>query len=82
MPPPSILDSPGTRRAIRDAALAPSLAELDGTTPLVSQSEQLGSAIASGAHGDCDKGEFVGGGMGLLSLPFWAIARLRDHCGK
>ena len=81
-PPPSLLDSPATRRAIRDAARAPSLAELDGTDPRVSATQQLGAAIASGGYGNCDKGEFAGGGMGLLSLPFWAIARLRDQCGK
>jgi len=81
-PMQDILSSPGTRRAIRDAALAPSLADLDGTTSRASTTQQLGAAIASGARGDCDKGEFAGGGMGLLSLPFWAIARLRDHCGK
>ncbi|MCO5124654.1 MAG: hypothetical protein M9915_13030 [Rhizobacter sp.] len=77
-----ILNSPGTRRAIRDAARAPSLAELEGTTTPTSATQRLGTAIASGAYGDCEKGEFAGGGMGLLSLPFWAIARLRDHCGK
>ncbi len=77
-----ILNSPGTRRAIRDAALAPSLADLDGTTARANPTRQLGASIASGARGDCEKGEFAGGGMGLLSLPFWAIARLRDHCGK
>jgi hypothetical protein len=77
-----ILNSPGTRRAIRDAARAPSLAALEGTTTPTSATQRLGTAIASGAYGDCEKGEFAGGGMGLLSLPFWAIARLRDHCGK
>jgi hypothetical protein len=55
---------------------------LDGTDSRVSAAQQLGTAIAAGARGDCEKGEFAGGGMGLLSLPFWAIARLRDHCGK
>lgn len=77
---PSILDSPGTRRAIRDAALAPSLSALDGTTDEPGQKEKLGAAIASGARGNCNKGEFAGGGMGLLSLPFWAIAQLREKC--
>lgn len=81
-PPPSLLDSPATRQAIRDAARAPSLADLDGTTPRMGASQQLGASIASGARGDCDKGEYAGGGMGLLSLPFWAIAKLRERCGK
>lgn len=81
-PRPSILDSPATRQAIVDAARAPSLADLPGTTRRAGLTQQLGSAIASGAHGDCDKGEFVGGGMGLLSLPFWAVAKLNGACGR
>ena len=80
--PPSILDSPATRQAILDAARAPSLSELPGTTRRVGQTQRLNDAIASGAHGDCDKGEFVGGGMGLLSLPFWAVAKLHGDCGR
>ena len=81
-PQPGILDSPATRQAIVDAARAPSLAELPGTTRRASQTQQLSSAITSGARGDCDKGEFVGGGMGLLSLPFRAVAKLRGDCGR
>lgn len=80
--PPGILDSAATRQAIVDAARAPSLAELPGTNRRASAQRQLGGAIAAGAHGDCDKGEFAGGGMGLLSLPFWAVAQLRGACGK
>ncbi|MEO8124354.1 MAG: hypothetical protein ABI633_09925 [Burkholderiales bacterium] len=79
---PGILDSPATRQAILDAARAPSLAELPGTSRRAGQTQQLGSAIASGAHGDCDKGEFVGGAMGLLTLPFWVVAKLRGDCGR
>lgn len=79
---PGILDSAATRQAIVDAARAPSLAELPGTNHRASVQHQLGGAIAAGAHGDCDKGEFAGGGMGLLSLPFWAVAQLRGACGR
>ncbi len=43
---------------------------------------RLGESIAAGARGDCLKGEFAGGGMGLLSLPFLAIAKLRDQCSN
>lgn len=78
----SILDTAATRQAIVEAARAPSLAGLPGTTRRAGQTQQLSDAIAAGAHGDCDKGEFAGGGMGLLSLPFWAVAKLRGECGR
>jgi len=78
--PSSLLDSAATRRAIRDAARSPSIADL-GDAARGAESK-LGDAIAAGARGDCLKGEFAGGGMGLLSLPFLAIAKLRDQCGK
>lgn len=81
-PQTAILDSAATRQAIIDAARAPSLAQLPGTSPPAGQTQRLGSAMAAGAHGDCDKGEYVGGGMGLLSLPFWAAAKLRGDCGR
>lgn len=77
---PLHLDSPAIRRAIRDAARGPSLADLGDAAPGVDR--KLGEAIAAGARGDCLKGEYVGGGMGLLSLPFLAIAKLREQCSK
>jgi hypothetical protein len=77
---PLQLDSPAIRRAIRDAARGPSMADLGDAGPGVDR--KLGEAIAAGARGDCLKGEYVGGGMGLLSLPFLAIAKLRDQCSK
>jgi hypothetical protein len=40
----------------------------------------LPRAVASSAKGDCLKGEYAGGGMGLLSLPFLALAAARDAC--
>jgi hypothetical protein len=40
----------------------------------------LPRAVASSAKGDCLKGEYAGGGMGLLSLPFLALAVARDAC--
>lgn len=81
-PAASILDSAATRQAIVDAARAPSLANLPGTTPAEGKTQRLRSAIAAGARGDCDKGDFAGGGMGLLSVPFWAVAKLRGDCSK
>lgn len=42
--------------------------------------QALPSAVASAAKGDCAKGDYVGAGMGLLSLPFLAAAVIRDAC--
>ncbi len=80
--PPSLLDGDATRRAIRASARDPGLAAQAGRTgPAVTTPDQrLGSGIAQGARGDCLKGEYFGGGAGLLSLPFLAAAALRDKC--
>lgn len=77
-----LLDGEATRRAIRAAARDPSLAAQAGRVgPAVASPEQrLGGGIAQGARGDCLKGEYLGGGGGLLSLPFLAAAALRDQC--
>lgn len=42
--------------------------------------QELPNAIAASAKGDCMKGEFLGGGMGLLSAPFLAVALVRGVC--
>lgn len=70
-----LLDSNATRRAIAQAARAPS-------RTASSAQERLGREIARAAHGDCLKGDYAGGGMGLLSLPFWIAAELRDKCRR
>lgn len=72
---PSLLETDATRRAIADAARKPAHAAS-------SAQERLGRDIARAAHGDCLKGEFAGAGMGLLSLPFWLAAELRDKCRR
>jgi hypothetical protein len=79
-----LLDSEATRRALRASARDPGLAARAGrfgAAPLTPD-ERLGAEVQKGARGDCLKGEYVGGGMGLLSLPFLAIAKLRDQCSK
>jgi hypothetical protein len=80
--PPSLLDGAATRRAIRASARDPGLAAQAGRTgpAVVTPDQRLGSGIAQGARGDCLKGEYFGGGAGLLSLPFLAAAALRDQC--
>ncbi len=85
-PSGGLLDSEATRRAIREAARRPSTAEMgaqatDAEAPLSTQ-QRMGQEIARGARGDCLKGEFAGSGMGLLSLPFWLIAELREKCRR
>jgi hypothetical protein len=81
VPAPQLdLDGAAARRAVRDVARSPSMADLGDLAQ--GSDRRLGEAIAAGARGDCLKGEYVGGGMGLLSLPFLAIAKLRDECSK
>lgn len=83
---PSLLDSPATRRAIREAARAETLAERAArATDAASRpdtTERLGQDIAKGALGDCLKGEYAGGGMGILSIPFLVAAELRGKCRR
>ena len=43
---------------------------------------KLGRQIQQAGNGECLKGEFAGGGMGLLSLPFWLLAEARGKCSK
>ena len=81
-----LLDTEASRRAIREAARQRSTGELGATAtgekaPL-SEPDKLGQEMARGARGDCLKGEYAGAGMGLLRLPFWLIAELRDKCRR
>ena len=41
-----------------------------------------GQEIQKAGNGDCLKGEFAGGGAGLLSLPFWLLAEARGKCAR
>ncbi len=82
----SLLDSEATRQAIRQAARAPLLSEraasaMGDGAPLRPE-DKLGGQIMQSASGDCLKGEFAGAGMGLLSLPFWALAEARGKCRR
>jgi hypothetical protein len=82
----SLLDSEATRNAIRASARAASLrdrvAATGGEPAPVSTPDRLGQSVARGARGDCAKGEYLGGGMGLLSLPFLAAAALSEKCAR
>lgn len=83
---PSLLNSEGTRRAIHLATRTPLLSERAASAsdaPMRETSQQrFGREVASTAHGNCLKGEFPGGGMGLLSLPFWIAAEAGGKCRK
>ncbi len=83
-PAPSLLDGEATRRAIRAAAREPGLAAQAGRQgpALQTPDERLGEQVQRSARGDCLQGEYLGGGMGLLSLPFLAAAALRDQCRR
>jgi len=86
-PPPSgsILDSEATRRALRMAAKAPLLSERAAGAmgeESISAEQKLAQEMKKAGHGDCLKGEFAGGGMGLLSAPFWLLAEARGKCSK
>ena len=83
---PSLLDSAATRRAIRASAREPSLTEqiarTGGEPPRVGAPERLGNAVKAAGRGDCAKGDYAGAGMGLLSLPFLAVAVAGGQCAK
>ncbi|MBA4344426.1 MAG: hypothetical protein C0423_19980 [Methylibium sp.] len=85
-PVPSLLDSEGTRRAIRQASREPLLAERAASASedpgRLNSQQRLAKGIAAGANGDCLKGEYAGAGMGLLSLPFWVLAEARGKCRR
>jgi hypothetical protein len=84
--PGDLLDTEASRRAIREAARQRPIGEMGaqatGESAPMGAQEQLAQDIARGARGDCLKGEFAGSGMGLLSLPFWLMAELRDKCRR
>ncbi len=40
----------------------------------------LARGIDAAHKGDCGKGDYAGGGMGLLSLPFLVAAEALGHC--
>ena len=54
-----------------------------GTTrnlPIPSSAVALSNGVAAAHKGDCGKGEYLGGGMGLLSAPFLLAAEAMGKC--
>lgn len=80
------LDPEKTRQAIRQAAAQPSLreqaAQVSEAPRRLTAGERFGQEVQQAATGDCLKGEFMGGGLGLLSAPFWALAEARGKCRR
>ncbi len=80
----SLLQTDATQRAIREAGRQPLLSERAASASQDSGREtaqaRLGREIQQAGTPDCLKGEFLGGGGGLLSLPFWLVAEARGKC--
>jgi hypothetical protein len=84
--PGLLINTEATRRALRQAGRSALLSERAATAmgdgPPLEKSEILGQDIKKAGSGDCLKGEFAGGGAGILSLPFWLLAEARGKCAK
>ncbi len=81
----SFLDNANTRQAIRDAARGgATLASRGNAITRVDQTagERLAQNIDAAHKGDCMKGEYLGGGMGLLSTPFLLAAEALGNCSS
>ena len=78
----SFLDNAATRRAIRDAARGSTLASRGNeiTNNRQTAGERLAQGVDAAHKGDCMKGEYLGGGMGLLSAPFLLAAAAMGNC--
>lgn len=86
-PPASgpLLNNAATRAAIRQAGAQPLLAERAAAAtgiPLVRVHEALHDDIKRAGKGDCLKGDYPGGGAGLLSLPALAMAAATGECAQ
>ncbi|MBI3349445.1 MAG: hypothetical protein HY020_19820 [Burkholderiales bacterium] len=81
-----MLHSDATRRAIREATRQPLLSERAASASQDPGREntqaRLGREIQQAGTTDCLKGDFLGGGAGLLSLPFWVVAEARGKCKR
>lgn len=73
-----LLDSAAGREAVQSAARQ----GLVRPQIQAQREDPLASGMREAAQGDCMKGEFKGGGMGLLSLPMLAAAALKGECSR
>ncbi len=81
-----LLDTDATRRAIRSSARSPwlgdQLARSREEPARAGPNERLATGVREAGKGDCLKGEYAGAGMGLLSVPFLALAAARGACAR
>jgi hypothetical protein len=81
--PRLVLDPEATRQAIRGVARNPSLSALARSAdPAATADERLAQGVAAAQKGDCMKGEYTGGGAGLLSIPFLLAAEAMGKCSS
>lgn len=73
-----LLDSAAGREAVQSAARQ----GLVRPQIHAQREDPLASGMRQAAQGDCMKGEFKGGGMGLLNLPVLAAAALKGECSR
>jgi hypothetical protein len=80
------METEATRRAIRASARAPSLGEQLARAreepQRIGATERFANDVRNAGKGECLKGEYLGAGMGLLSLPFLAAAAMRGLCAQ
>jgi hypothetical protein len=57
-------------------------AGLKRNLPTASSAVALAQGVDAAHKGDCAKGEFAGGGMGLLSAPFLLAAEAMGKCAR
>jgi hypothetical protein len=69
-------EEPGSELLAADGTHAGMKRNLPPPPPAV----QLAQGIAAAHKGDCGKGEYLGGGMGLLSAPFLLAAEALGKC--
>ncbi|MDT9000472.1 hypothetical protein RQP53_14460 [Paucibacter sp. APW11] len=81
-----LIDSAATRRALRDAARGAlneeRFSQASGIPQGPDASQRMAQQVQRSAKGDCLKGEFLGGGLGLLSLPFYLAAEAAGKCSR
>jgi hypothetical protein len=80
-----LLDSPASRLALREMARQPLLSERAASATgivAVTGAQRMADAASAAGRGDCGRGEFLGGGMGVLSLPFLAAAVATGQCRR
>lgn len=80
-----LMQTDATRQALHEFARLPLLSERAASATERSPSspaDALASHLGGSLHGDCRRGDYPGGGMGLLSLPFLVAAQAAGRCAR